>query len=155
MNVLKNSSLVLGLAACLAMTACVEQPQRGPRYGERVEYTRGGPQRCGQCGVVQDIQQVYVQKDSSPGGAVLGAIIGGVLGSTIGKGDGRTAATLGGAVAGGFAGNAVGKNNGQDVGFQVVVRLDDGRRATVTQREDPQLRPGDYVEVSNDHVYRR
>jgi outer membrane lipoprotein SlyB len=54
-----------------------------------------------------------------------------------------------------LVGNQVGKNNGQDVGFQTVVRLDDGRNATVTQREDPNLRPGDYVEIRDGHVYRR
>ena len=36
-----------------------------------------------------------------------------------------------------------------------VVRLDNGQYATVTQRENPGVRNGDYVEVRGDHVYAR
>lgn len=39
--------------------------------------------------------------------------------------------------------------------WRIVVRLDDGRYATVTQRENSGFRRGDYVEVSGDHLYRR
>jgi outer membrane lipoprotein SlyB len=138
----------------LSLSACYEQPRRSSN-GDRVVYT-GAQRGCAQCGVVDDIEQVYVQKDSSPLGAVIGVVAGGLLGSTIGKGDGRSAATVGGAVVGGVVGNQVGKRNGaDDVAFKVKIRLDDGRWATVTQREDPQLRRGDYVEVSGDRVYRR
>jgi len=155
MKTLVVTRIVLAAAvACVGLSACVEQPHR--RYESREVVYQQSPRGCGQCGVVDDIQQVYVRKQSSPGGAILGAVIGGVLGSTVGHGDGRTAATVGGAVAGGFVGNAVGKNqSGDDVAFQTVVRLDDGRTATVTQREDPQVRQGDYVEVRDGHVFRR
>jgi outer membrane lipoprotein SlyB len=36
-----------------------------------------------------------------------------------------------------------------------VVQLDDGRYATVTQAEPPNVQIGDYVVVQNDHVYLR
>jgi len=35
------------------------------------------------------------------------------------------------------------------------VRLDDGQYATVTQRQNPGVRSGDYVQVSNGQVYAR
>jgi outer membrane lipoprotein SlyB len=108
--------------------------------------------------VVQNIQQVNTGGGGNGGtlGAVIGAVAGGVLGSTIGKGDGRTAATVVGAVGGGVVGNQIGKNSdGGGYAFQISIRMDDGRYATVTQREDPQLRPGDYVEIRGDHVYPR
>jgi outer membrane lipoprotein SlyB len=153
-NFVRNTGLVAAALVTLSLTACYEQPRRG--YGqERVVYS-GAPRSCDQCGVVSDIEEVYTQRDSSPLGAVIGAVAGGLLGNTIGKGDGRSAATVGGAVVGGVVGNQVGKRNGADeAAFRVRIRLDDGRVATVTQREDPQLRRGDYVIIQGDHVYRR
>ena len=151
---LRTTGLVAVALATMSLTACYEQPRRG--YGqERVVYS-GAPRSCNQCGRVSDVEQIYTQRDSSPLGAVIGAVAGGLLGNTIGKGDGRSAATVGGAVVGGVVGNQVGKRNGaDDVAFRVRIRLDDGRDAVVTQREDPQLRRGDYVVIDGDHVYRR
>jgi len=153
-SLLRKSGLVVAALATLSLTACYDQPRR-VYHEDRVVY-EGAPRGCQQCGVVQDIEQVYTQRDSSPLGAVIGAVAGGLLGNTIGKGDGRSAATVGGAVVGGVVGNSVGRNNGGDESaFRVRIRLDDGRFATVTQREDPQLRRGDYVELRGDHVFRR
>ncbi|WP_426284836.1 glycine zipper 2TM domain-containing protein [Luteibacter sp. E-22] len=153
-SIVRKIGIVAVALATLSLSACYEQPRRAYRE-DRVVYS-GAERGCAQCGVVDDIEQVYVQRDSSPLGAVIGAVAGGVLGNTIGKGDGRSAATVGGAVVGGLVGNQVGKRNGSDdVAFRVRIRLDDGRWATVTQREDPQLRRGDYVEVRGDRVYRR
>ncbi|MEZ2418855.1 glycine zipper 2TM domain-containing protein [Luteibacter sp. RCC_6_2] len=153
-SIVRKIGIVAVALATLSLSACYEQPRRVYRE-DRVVYS-GAERGCAQCGVVDDIEQVYTQRDSSPLGAVIGAVAGGVLGNTIGKGDGRSAATVGGAVVGGLVGNQVGKRNGSDdVAFRVRIRLDDGRWATVTQREDPQLRRGDYVEVRGDRVYRR
>ncbi|HEY4293645.1 glycine zipper 2TM domain-containing protein [Luteibacter sp.] len=153
-SIVRKLGLVAAALATLSLTACYEQPRR-VYHDDRVAYSNA-PRGCSQCGVVDDIEQVYAQKGSSPLGAVIGAVAGGLLGNTIGKGDGRSAATVGGAVAGGVVGNQVGKRNGaDDVAFRVRIRLDDGRWATVTQHEDPQLRRGDYVEVRGDRVYRR
>lgn len=107
--------------------------------------------------MVQDVRPIYVDSGNPNGGtlgAVIGAVAGGVLGSTIGKGDGRTAATVAGAVAGGVVGHQIGKNTGgSSNAWRIVVRLDNGQYATVTQREDPQVRIGDYVQIANGHVY--
>ena len=141
--------------------------------------------RCQACGVVQEVQQVYTDGGGNGGtlGAIIGAVAGGVLGNQVGKGDGRKAATVAGAVAGGVVGtlatdqlhadgqpvdlderqresacqgNQVGKRSGgNDVAWRIVVRLDNGQYATVTQRENPGVRNGDYVEVRGDHVYAR
>ncbi|WP_283248303.1 glycine zipper 2TM domain-containing protein [Luteibacter aegosomatissinici] len=151
-SIVRKAGLVAAAIVPLSLTACYEQPRREYRQ-DRVVY-EGSSRRCEQCGVVDDIQQIYTDRQSSPLGAVIGAVAGGLLGSTIGKGDGRSAATVGGAVVGGVVGNSVGRQNGQDVAFQVRIRLDDGRWATVTQREDPQLRRGDQVQIRGDHVYR-
>jgi len=144
----------------LALAGCATQPYGDNGYYQGSSPAYGNqPARCQTCGVVQEVQQVYLQQDSGHGstlGAIIGAVAGGVLGNTVGKGDGRKAATVAGAVAGGMVGNQVGKRQGgESAAWRVVVRLDDGRYATVTQRENPGLRQGDYVEVRGDRVYPR
>lgn len=151
--------LVVALAAGLGLAGCATQQPYGVRhdgYAQGQRYDRRSD-RCQQCGVVQDVQQVYVQKNGNGTlGAVLGAVAGGLLGNTVGKGDGRKAATVAGAVAGGVVGDQVGKRSGgTETAWQVSVRLDNGQYVTVTQRADPGVRRGDYVEVSGNQVYAR
>ncbi|CAM5226599.1 glycine zipper 2TM domain-containing protein [Rhodanobacter lindaniclasticus] len=156
-------ALAVSMGMGLALAGCATQPYGNSNsgyYGGQSSAYGNQSGRCNTCGVVQEVQQVYLQNGGGGNGGTLGAIIGavagGVLGNTVGKGDGRKAATVAGAVAGGMVGNQVGKRNGGDqTAWRVVVRLDDGRYATVTQRENPGLRQGDYVEVRGDHVYAR
>jgi outer membrane lipoprotein SlyB len=167
MNALTSKfALTAAMTAGLALAGCATAP-----YGNNGNYDRGykGQQnggygyndrnvRCQTCGVVQEVQQVYTDGGGNGGtlGAIIGAVAGGVLGNQVGKGDGRKAATVAGAVAGGVVGNQVGKRSGgNDVAWRIVVRLDNGQYATVTQRENPGVRNGDYVEVRGDHVYAR
>ncbi len=153
MQTRRGQFAVAGLVSIAAMASgCTPPPQRPPvvfdSYASPSEH-------CELCGVVNDVRQVAVPKGVSPGGMVIGAIAGGLLGSTIGGGSGRTAATVVGAVAGGAVGNEVGRNTGSpDMQWQVTIRLDDGRDATVTQAGDPQVRPGDYVQIRNNQVFR-
>lgn len=129
------------------------QPQQQGAYG-----SRGDRGRCQSCGVVKEVQQVYVKDGGNGGtiGAIIGAVAGGVLGNTVGKGDGRKAATVAGAVAGGVVGNQVGKrNDGASTAWRIVVRLDNGQYVTVTQRDNPGFRNGDYVVLRGDKVYAR
>ncbi|WEN14075.1 glycine zipper 2TM domain-containing protein [Rhodanobacter sp. AS-Z3] len=164
MNALTSKfALATAMTAGLALTGCATAP-----YGNNGGYN-GGYQsqqgnygnrnaRCQSCGVVQEVQQVYTSGSGNGGtlGAIIGAVAGGVLGNQVGKGDGRKAATVAGAVAGGVVGNQVGKHNSSgDAAWRVVVRLDNGQYVTVTQRENPGVRNGDYVEVRGDHVYSR
>ncbi len=83
-------------------------------------------------------------------------MIGGVLGNTVGHGRGRSAATIVGAVAGGAVGNAMGKRNGRQApAWRIVMRMSDGRIASLIQRQQPQLRRGDAVPVRDGRVYPR
>jgi outer membrane lipoprotein SlyB len=149
--------MVAVVVATMALAACEPYNNR-PNYPVQ----QGGySNRCLSCGVVQDVQQVYTQGGGNGNGgtlgAVIGAVAGGVLGSTIGKGDGRTAATVAGAVGGGVIGNQVGKRNdgGSGTAFRIVIRMDNGQYATVTQAQDPGVRNGDYVSIHDGLVYRR
>jgi outer membrane lipoprotein SlyB len=147
-----SAALVIALLA-----GCVTQPSQRVVYrdnGNGGGHNYGASQVCHECGTIRGIEQIEYRAGNSGGGAVLGAIIGGVLGSTIGKGNGRTAATVGGAVVGGFAGNAVEQNNngGDGLVWRYRVALDDGRNATITQRDNPGFRRGDQVIVRGDHI---
>ncbi|TAL83932.1 MAG: glycine zipper 2TM domain-containing protein [Rhodanobacter sp.] len=166
----QRSRLILAvmLIAGIALAGCASSP-----YGNRRDVNsgygyQGQPQggyggrsdrgRCQNCGVVKEVQQVYVQGGGNGGtiGAIIGAVAGGVLGNTVGKGDGRKAATVAGAVAGGVVGNQVGKrNDGSTTAWRIVVRMDNGQYVTVTQRDNPGFRNGDYVILRGDKVYAR
>lgn len=151
------------LAGMLALAGCASQQPYygggGTGYGTSYGNSSGS-RACNQCGTVESVQQVYVQggNNSHMLGTIVGAVAGGLLGNTVGKGDGRKAATVAGAVAGGAVGHGVAGRNasgGDTPAWRVVVRLDNGRTATVTQREDPRVQRGDHVEVRNDRVYVR
>jgi len=148
-------------AVTLAAAGCATGPDRGgygTTYGPPPPPPPGARRACpaDRCGVVREVAQVYIQGDnqSKTLGTVIGAVVGGLLGNTVGKGDGRKAATVAGAVAGGAVGHEVGKRNSGDVpAWRIMVRLDDGRMATVTQKQDPGVRQGDYVRIEQGHVY--
>jgi outer membrane lipoprotein SlyB len=157
--VVKVKSGTFGMAAALlvgvaTLAGCQTQPYQGQ--------TTYGYRGCQSCGVVQQVQQIYIQQqgtNNSVLGTVIGAVAGGLLGSTMGHGRGNTATTVVGAVAGGAVGNAIGSQNSQPGGtvpaWQIVVRLDNGQYATVTQVPNPGVRPGDYVVINNNQVYPR
>jgi outer membrane lipoprotein SlyB len=154
-----KSSKFGAMAALLVGMAALAGCQTQPVYQGQTTY---GYRGCQSCGVVQQVQQIYIQqqgKNNAVLGTVIGAVAGGLLGSTLGHGRGNTATTVVGAVAGGAVGNAVGSQNSQPGGtapaWQIVVRLDNGQYATVTQGPNPGVRPGDYVVISNNMVYPR
>lgn len=147
------------VAALLVSVAALSGCQTQPAYQGQTTY---GYRGCQSCGVVQQVQQIYIQQqgtNNSGVGTVIGAVAGGLLGSTIGHGRGNTAAIVGGAVIGGAVGNQVGAANSQPGGtvpaWQIVIRLDNGQYATVTQVPNPGVRPGDYVVINNNLVYPR
>ena len=106
---------------------------------------------CYECGTVESVTPVQTTGTASGGGAVLGGIVGGVIGNQVGGGDGKKAATVAGVVGGAVAGNAIEKNMAK-TGYEVTVRMDDGRRLTVTQPSvDAGLRSGARVRLDGGH----
>ncbi|MGH8190466.1 MAG: glycine zipper 2TM domain-containing protein [Rhodanobacteraceae bacterium] len=124
-------------------------PPPGPGYAGRGQCYQG-------CGYVRDIREVQLgNSNGATLGTVIGAVVGGLVGHQFGGGKGKTAATVAGAVGGGFAGHAIGERTGNgNYGWQVEVQLNNGQYATVTQRNPPQVRVGDYVMIRGDQVYR-
>lgn len=136
--------------ASLALAACATGPgyQTGPGYGQPGGYYGGQQVRCNSCGTVEDIRQVHGTGQASGGGAVLGGVVGAVAGNQVGGGSGRTAATVAGAAAGAAVGHQVERNRNTAPTYDIFVRMDDGRRVVINQRNLNGVNVGSYVEVT-------
>lgn len=141
---MNRKSIFLSVVLSFVLAACAST---GGGYG----YAGNGHySRCGNCGVVEDIELVARGSGrSSGGGAVLGAIVGGALGNQVGSGSGRKAATVAGAIAGGVAGNKIERERNQRDLYAVYVRMDDGRRLVFEQHQRGDLYEGARVQVRN------
>lgn len=143
------------MTAALALLAGCAAPggyysgQSG-HYGQRPV---DGYARCQSCGVVERIDRVYGERHSSGGGAILGGIIGGIVGNQVGSGSGRAAATAAGAIAGGVVGDKAERNTHAAPWYEVYLRMDDGRRIVVTQRDLHGIREGAYIRIKNGQAY--
>ncbi len=147
-----NLRALSAIALTLSLAACATSPgyyDNGPAYGGSNNY----PARCANCGTVERIEHVYGNSQTSGAGAVIGGVVGGVLGNQIGRGNGRTAATVVGAVGGAVAGNAIEKNNNEAGSFDVYVRMDNGQKLILNQRDLGNIREGSYVEVYNNKAH--
>jgi outer membrane lipoprotein SlyB len=150
-------SIVCVAVAALLMAGCAPAYNTRPGYGAPPPGYAGGRQCYQGCGYVRDIREVQLgsNRNGAVLGTVIGAVVGGLVGHQIGGGKGKTAATVAGAVGGGYAGHEIGERSGSgDYGWQVVVQLENGQYATVTQRSRPQVQVGDYVMIRGDTVYR-
>lgn len=142
--------LILIALASLFLAACATGPSGGygPGYGQQGGYYGGGQARCNNCGTVEDIREVRGDGRTSGGGAVLGGVVGAVAGNQVGGGSGRTAATVAGAAAGAMVGNTVERNRNTAPTYDIFVRMDDGRRVVINQRDLGGIRTGSYIEVT-------
>lgn len=138
-----KARLIFATSMAIALSACATGPHNSGQYDG---YANDAVPQCHNCGTVERIEQVYGDRHSTGTGAVLGGVVGGVLGNQVGKGNGKTAATVVGVVAGAAVGNEIEKNqNGSS--FDVYVRMDDGRRLILNQRDLGGIRQDSYVSV--------
>ena len=148
------------LCTLLAVAAGGAANVQAQRYyddrDDRYDYEYAAYERCNTCGEVIDINRFYNDRgrkssSSGTGGAVVGAIVGGLLGNQVGGGSGKKVATVAGAVAGGVAGKRIAENRSSNGGdwYEVVVRMDTGRRVVLQQDELDGVRIGDRVAVRN------
>lgn len=146
---------VLLLMAAVALVAACATPGGGysSQGGYRGQPPSDGYARCQTCGVVERIDRVYGARESSGGGAVLGGIVGAIVGNQIGSGSGRAAATAAGAIAGGVVGNTAERNAKSAPRYELYLRMDDGRRIVVSQRDLNGIREGAYIRISNGKAY--
>ena len=81
---------------------------------------------CQNCGVVQSVNSIQQQGQTSGVGMVAGGVLGGVVGHQIGSGRGNTVATIAGAGLGAVAGNQVEKNVKTKTSWSVSIRMETG-----------------------------
>jgi len=102
---------------------------------------------CAACGTVVDVHAVMVGGNTSGVGGITGGVLGAVVGHQFGGGNGKTLASIAGAVGGAVAGNAVERNMKRHTRYDVVVRMADGRRETVSYDNLPPFRTGEAVRL--------
>jgi len=88
---------------------------------------------CHDCGRIESITRVQDARPATGTGAVLGGVVGAIAGRSLAdnRSEGRqNTATVVGAVAGAAAGHAI-ESRAHAERFDVVVRMDDGRRLTL------------------------
>lgn len=123
----------------------------GGGYNQQGQYAQQGR--------VLNVETVRVQDGSGigAGGAIVGGVLGGVLGHQVGGGRGKDLATIAGVVGGALAGHAVQNNMGggsvRDI-YRVSVQLPDGNVRAFDYQSAPDFRPGDYVRVDGNQIYR-
>jgi outer membrane lipoprotein SlyB len=105
------------------------------------------PKPCTTCGVVESIRYVEQAGQASGVGLVAGGVLGGVLGHQIGSGRGNTVATVAGAAGGAYVGNQVEKNKNKKAYYSVTVKLDNGKRQTLSMDNAPAVKEGERVKI--------
>lgn len=143
------------LMAALAMAGCATS---SPGYGGGYGSGYGSAADCYDCGTVTRIEQGSGSRVPNATGAVIGGVVGAAAGREIAKdrtdSKGRqNTATVAGAVAGAAIGNAI--QNRAGTGYNVYVRMRDGREIVVSQDDLGGIREGSYVEVRNGRAYLR
>ncbi|MFI9652440.1 outer membrane lipoprotein [Guyparkeria halopsychrophila] len=98
-------------------------------------------------GTVESIRTVRIEGTKTPIGTGAGAIGGGILGNQVGGGSGRALATVGGVLLGGMAGSAAEEGITRQTGYEISVRLDNGRSVSIVQAADVSFQPGERVRV--------
>jgi outer membrane lipoprotein SlyB len=102
---------------------------------------------CKDCGVVQSVNAIQQQGQSSGVGMVAGGVVGGVVGHQIGSGRGNTVATIAGAGLGAVAGNQIEKNTKTKTSWSVAIRMDGGTLRTFNYSSQPAVVKGDRVKL--------
>ena len=133
-----------------AGAAAVPPPLAGgvpPDYVPAAVAAPAPPAPCPDCGVIANVRQVSNEGKASGAGARIGGLAGAALGSNVGRGNTRTLASIAGAVGGGMLGNSIEKSQGRTTGYEVSLRMDDGRTRTIASDTMPSWRIGDRVKL--------
>lgn len=154
MNIRLTAATALFASLAMAGCATTSPGYGGGGYGSGY----GAPADCYDCGTVTRIEQGAGSRTPNATGAVIGGVLGAVAGRELAKNktdsEGRqNAATIGGAAAGAAIGNAI--QNRAGTGYNIYVRMRDGRELVVSQDDLGGIREGSYVEVRNGRAHLR
>jgi outer membrane lipoprotein SlyB len=151
---------LLAASALVTATLLAGCASTSPGYSSSSGYGYGNPgaTRCMDCGTVVAIEQVGKQ-GSNIAGPVLGGIVGAVAAKELARrntdSEGRrNVAIAAGAAGGAVAGNAI-QNRSSGHGYDVHVRLDDGRTVVLQQNSLNGIRQGSYVQIRNGEAHLR
>lgn len=144
-------ALSVAAAATLATSGCATHA-----YMPQPPAAQAGVPASVVYGVVQSVDVVRAQQQTTGQGAILGGLIGAVIGRQIGHaGNGRDGGTLVGAVGGAIIGNEIERQQRGAQDFQrAAIRLDDGSLRTVDLPRGVELRVGDRVRIERGEVVR-
>jgi len=156
MNIRNTPLRLLGatlLTTVLAATGCASTNSSG--YGYNNGPAPSGS-ACYDCGSVTRIEAGVGSRAPNATGAVVGGLLGAVAAREVAKdrtdSTGRqNTATVAGAAAGAVIGNAV--QNRAGTGYNIYVRMQDGRQAVAMQDDLGNIRVGSYVRVVNGRAY--
>lgn len=140
------------LTSALAMAGCASTPSSN--YGYNTPVPSGTA--CYDCGSVTRIESGVGSRAPNATGAVVGGLIGAVAAREVAKdrtdSTGRqNTATVAGAAAGAAIGNAI--QNRAGTGYNIYVRMQDGRETVAMQDDLGNIRVGSYVRVVNGRAY--
>jgi outer membrane lipoprotein SlyB len=152
---MKTKILAAALAvSTLSLAGCATGPSGGYSNGGGSAY--GNSQTaCYDCGTVTRIEQGAGSRTPNATGAVVGALIGGLAARELAKNrtdshGKQNTATVGGAVAGGVIGNTI--QNRAGTGYNIFVRMRDGREVVVSQDDLNGIREGSSVRIANNRA---
>ena len=156
MNIRNTHLRLLGatmLTTVLAATGCASTNSSG--YGYNNGPAPSGS-ACYDCGSVTRIEAGAGSRAPNATGAVVGGLLGAVAAREVAKdrtdSTGRqNTATVAGAAAGAAIGNAI--QNRAGTGYNIYVRMQDGRQAVAMQDDLGNIRVGSYVRVVNGRAY--
>ena len=156
MNIRNTHLRLLGatmLTTVLAATGCASTNPGG--YGYNNGPAPSGS-ACYDCGSVTRIEAGAGSRAPNATGAVVGGLLGAVAAREVAKdrtdSTGRqNTATVAGAAAGAAIGNAV--QNRAGTGYNIYVRMQDGRETVAMQDDLGNIRVGSYVRVVNGRAY--
>ena len=139
----------VAIASVLATGCASRRAQPAPAPSQSGGYYQGT-----QYGVVQSIDTIRGESQTTGGGAIVGGAVGGLIGHQT-SGRHRTEATAVGVVAGAIIGNQIEKTSRtrQDL-YRVTVRTDRGHVQSFDYASLSDLRVGDRVRIENNQLYR-
>lgn len=144
-----RKSLIIAAVIAMVVPGCANAEPSARSY----TYSQAQRGEAMTMATVLGIQDVTILPDNPSGvGMAVGAIAGGGAGHVIGAGVGNVIATALGAIGGGVIGNSVEKSVTAKTGFNIALRLEDGRTMTVTQMDDVRLHVGQQVIVTYNYT---
>ncbi len=133
---------ILSLALVVTLSGCISS-----RSGATYSRDQARHQQDVQMGTVEHVREIVIEGTQSGIGAAAGGAVGGIGGSEVGHGRGSTAGAVVGAVLGGVAGGALEEATTRKRGYEISVRLDNGRTVAIAQEADEEFKAGERVRI--------